>query len=136
MTMNIGYTDMTADLFHYGHVNFLREAKKKCDYLLVGIHNDESVKSYKRLPIMSMEERMKVVEACRYVDKVISNAPVHITKEYLDEHNVDKVITVDNRPPEQLKMMYEIPLELNILEYVKYTDTISTTDIIDRIKSR
>ena len=35
------------DLFHYGHVRFLKEAKKFGDFLLVGVHTDEAVNKYK-----------------------------------------------------------------------------------------
>ena len=49
---------MVADLFHYGHVEFLRQAKQLGDHLIVGICSDNDVKSYKRKPILSMEERM------------------------------------------------------------------------------
>ena len=62
---------MVADLFHYGHVNFLRQASQQGDFLLVGIHSDEAVMSYKRTPILSMAERVASVEGCRYVDKVV-----------------------------------------------------------------
>ena len=48
------YVDMVADLFHYGHVNFLRQARECGDYLLVGVHADETVMTYKRRPILSM----------------------------------------------------------------------------------
>ena len=48
---------MVADLFHYGHVNFLRQARKYGDYLMVGVHADETVMSYKRRPILSRDER-------------------------------------------------------------------------------
>jgi cytidyltransferase-like protein len=37
------YVDMVADLFHYGHVNFLKQARQFGDYLLVGIHSDKVV---------------------------------------------------------------------------------------------
>ena len=42
------YTDMCADLFHWGHVNMLKRAKGLGDKLIVGIHSDEAIKSYKR----------------------------------------------------------------------------------------
>ena len=69
--MKIIYCDMVADLFHYGHVNFLKQCHKLGDYLIVGIHSDKDVESYKRKPILSFEERIKVVQACKYVDKVV-----------------------------------------------------------------
>jgi len=79
--MKIVYVDMCADLFHYGHVEFLRRAKNYGDKLFVGIHNDATIQSYKRQPILSMDARIRVVEACRYVNKVIPDAPLFITKE-------------------------------------------------------
>ena len=61
------YVDMVADLFHYGHANFLKQAKKHGSYLIVGIHSDKVVEGYKRSPIMTMEERLDTVSSCRYV---------------------------------------------------------------------
>ena len=77
------YLDMCADLFHWGHVNMLKYAKSMGDRLVVGIHSDETIRSYKRAPVMKMNERIKVVEACRYVDQVIPEAPLVITEEQL-----------------------------------------------------
>ena len=42
------YLDMCADLFHWGHVNMLKNAKSMGDRLVVGIHSDETIRSYKR----------------------------------------------------------------------------------------
>tara|TARA_B110000908_G_scaffold169997_1_gene228409 strand:+ start:5875 stop:6291 length:417 start_codon:yes stop_codon:yes gene_type:complete len=130
-----GYADMTADLFHYGHVNFLRQAKKRCNQLIIGIHNDSAVESYKRTPVMNMKERIAVVESCKYVDGVIPDAPVHLTEEYIKNNSIDIIFTVDNRSEEEMKAMYEIPMAMNIMRYIKYTDTISTTEIIKRINN-
>ena len=52
------YVDMAADLFHYGHVAFLRRARELGDFLIVGVHSDETLASYKRWPILSMLERI------------------------------------------------------------------------------
>ena len=71
---------MVADLFHYGHMNFLRQASSHGDFLLVGIHANETVESYKRTPILTMKERIASVEGCRYVDEVVPNAPLEITR--------------------------------------------------------
>jgi len=133
------YTDMVADLFHYGHVNYLKNIylqKKEGDLLYVGIHSDECTKSYKRTPIMTMEERIQVVEACKYVDKVIVDSPITTTKEYIDLHKIDLIFTPDNRTEDEIKLMLEIPYQMGIVRKVPYTNTISTTDIIKRISKR
>ena len=134
--MSIVYTDMTGDLFHYGHVNALKQCKEYGDTLIVGVHSDEVVQSYKRLPVMTMEQRVKVIEGCKYVDKVIKNAPIVITKEYLDTHNIDIVCVTDVRPEEQNQLFYKVPLELGIIKTFKHTIEISTTNIIEHIKRR
>lgn len=68
----IGYTTGVYDMFHIGHLNLLRRAKEKCDYLIVGVSTDEVVNEYKhKTPIIPFKDRMAIVEAIRYVDKVV-----------------------------------------------------------------
>lgn len=129
------YTDMTGDLFHYGHVNALRQCKEYGDVLIVGVHSNKSVESYKRTPIMNMDERIKVIEACKYVDEIVREAPTVITEEYIKKHNIDIVCITDTRPDEQNREFYSIPMDLGIVKTFKYTNTISTTDIIKKIKN-
>ena len=60
-------------MFHVGHLNILRRAKEKCDYLIVGVTTDElCFKRKKKYPIINEDERMAIVEAIRYVDKVVA----------------------------------------------------------------
>ena len=67
------FTGGTFDLFHSNHVKFL----KKCSEfgpVTVSLNTDEFIAEYKgKPPVMSYEERKTVLEACRYVDKVIPN---------------------------------------------------------------
>jgi cytidyltransferase-like protein len=140
---------MVADLFHYGHSEYLRkisEFKNDGDKLYVGIHNDKTVQSYKRLPVLTMDERIKVISSCKYIDKVIPDAPIFISKEYIDLHKIDLVFIPDNRISNVLTVTnnsistsfnpVKIAYEMGIVKEIPYTPEISTTDIIKKIKNR
>ena len=128
------YVDMVADLFHYGHANFLRQAKQFGDHLIVGIHSDEVVKEYKRTPILNMKERVDTVSSCRYVDEVISDAPLVIDLKWLNTHRIDLVVHGDDFSEHMKQLCYKVPIDLGILRLVSYTSRISTTEIIQRIE--
>lgn len=126
---------MTADLFHFGHVNFLKQASEIGDYLIAGIHSDETVQNYKRSPILTMEERISVVASCRYVDEVIPNAPLIIDLKWIKKHNIHLVVHGDDFSEDLLQLCYKIPIEMGIFKKVPYTPGISTTDIMNRLKN-
>lgn len=68
----VGYTTGVYDMFHIGHLNILRRAKEQCDYLIVGVTTDElCFKRKQKFPVINEQERMEIVSAIRYVDKVI-----------------------------------------------------------------
>lgn len=68
----VGYASTVAELFHAGHVAYLREAKKHCDYLIVGVVNDPTIdRSWKNKPVQSLFERYIQVASCVYADIVI-----------------------------------------------------------------
>ena len=81
--MIIGFTCSTFDLFHAGHLLMLEEAKKHCDYLIVGLQTDPTIDrpKEKNKPVQTVFERFVQVEACKYVDKVI---PYATEKELID----------------------------------------------------
>lgn len=128
------YIDMVADLFHKGHVNILKRAKEQGDILIVGIHSDKDVESYKRVPVLTMEERISVVESCKYVDKVIPNAPLQVTPQYLDSLGVDIIVHGDDITPESREKMYGLVMDR--YKEFSYTEGVSTTNIIERLKYR
>ncbi len=68
----IGYTTGVFDMFHIGHLNLLKNAKEQCEYLIVGVSTDEVVQDYKgKTPIIEFDERIAIVSAIKYVDKVV-----------------------------------------------------------------
>ena len=71
--MKLGFTCSTFDLFHAGHVMMLKEAKLKCDYLIVGLQTDPTIDrpDSKNPPVQSIVERQIQLAASRYVDEVV-----------------------------------------------------------------
>jgi glycerol-3-phosphate cytidylyltransferase len=65
----IGFTCSCWDLLHAGHHLFLEEAKKNCDFLVVGIQTDPTLdRPEKNKPIQSLEERIIQLASCMWVD--------------------------------------------------------------------
>ncbi len=68
----IGYASTIGDLFHSGHVAYLRESKSRCDYLIVGLVADPTIdRSWKNKPVQSLLERYFQIATCVYSDCVI-----------------------------------------------------------------
>lgn len=83
--IKVGYTTGVFDMFHIGHLNIIRKAKENCDFLIVGVTSDEEVFRVKgKKPIIPLNERMEIVQAIRYVDKVVI------------ENDTDKITTYQN----------------------------------------
>ena len=130
------YVDIVGDLFHAGHVEFLKNAKSFGDYLIVGVLADDVVQGYKREPVLTLEERAKVIEACKYVDQVIVAPPLRLTEEMVKELKIDYVVHGNDFNKELLQDQYGVALKLGIFRTVPYTPGVSTTNIIQRIVSR
>ena len=72
MNKIIGYTSGVYDMFHIGHLNIIKNAKSMCDYLIVGVSTDEVVEQNKnKKPIIPFDNRVAIVEAIKFVDKVV-----------------------------------------------------------------
>ena len=56
----------------YSSINLIKNAKARCDYLIVGVNSDELVLEYKnKVAIVSLSERMEIVRSLKYVDEVM-----------------------------------------------------------------
>jgi glycerol-3-phosphate cytidylyltransferase len=71
MAFYVGYTTGTFDIFHEGHVEFLKTCKIYCDRLIVGLTTDELAEVQKRKTIFKYNSRKAVLSSCRYVDCVL-----------------------------------------------------------------
>ncbi|MHB8483457.1 MAG: adenylyltransferase/cytidyltransferase family protein [Nitrospiria bacterium] len=59
------------DMLHVGHIELLKEAKALGDYLVVGVYTDEVAESFKRKPIISFAERIRMISELKIVDEVV-----------------------------------------------------------------
>ena len=68
-----GYVMGVFDLFHVGHLNLIKKAKERCEYLTVGLLTDEVTWEIKQFhPTIPFEERKQILESVRYVDRVVA----------------------------------------------------------------
>lgn len=67
----IGFTTGVFDMFHIGHLNILKKAKEKCEFLIVGVTTDELVSYKNKKAIIPHNERMAIVKGISYVDQVV-----------------------------------------------------------------
>lgn len=132
----IGYTTGTFDLFHVGHLNLLEKAKKHCEILIVGVSTDELVKQYKgEYPIIPFEDRIRIVEALRCVDKVIPQRTLNKV-DVLSEVRYDVLFHGDDWKNTSTYNEIEKQLKERKIEcvYFPYTKSISTKSIKEKIK--
>jgi ethanolamine-phosphate cytidylyltransferase len=131
------YCDGTFDLFHSGHINFLKSCKEMGNYLIVGVISDENVNSYKRYPVLNLKDRVKILQHIDFIDEVIPDCPFkNITKEFLEEKKISLVVygTPDGNPG--WEDHYQEAMKKNIMKYVKYGyEELSTSKIISKIKT-
>ncbi|CAM8960823.1 hypothetical protein QQ045_005051 [Rhodiola kirilowii] len=138
---HIVYIDGAFDLFHAGHVEILRLARGLGDFLLVGVHTDQTVsaKRGKHRPIMNLHERSLSVLACRYADDVIIGAPSEVSKDMITTFNISLVVhgTVaeDNDDQQERDHRFAVPISMGIFQQVESPLNIKTTTIIRRIIS-
>lgn len=143
----IVYIDGTFDLFHVGHVETLKRAKSMGDYLIVGVHDDQTVNFYKgsNFPIMSLHDRVLCVLSTKFVDEVIIGAPWCVTKELITGFNIKIVVqgtSLKNYPgPERNRKgstdvdedPFVVPKEMGIYREIESVVHIDSQIIIDRI---
>lgn len=131
----IGYTTGVYDMFHIGHLNILRRAKEQCETLVVGVTTDALCESRKhKRPIINEQERMAIVEAIRYVDKVIPQNDMDKTKP-VKELGVDAVFVGSDWKGTEAWNKYEKEFaEVGCtVVYLDHTDGISSTILREKI---
>lgn len=134
----IGYTTGVYDLFHIGHLNILKRAKEQCDYLVVGVSTDKLVSLYKnKKPIIPFADRCTIVEAIKYVDKVIPQTDRDKAKA-LDLVKYDALFVGDDWKGSTIFNKLEKDLNTQGVDvvYLNHTDGISSTILAEKINNK
>lgn len=129
--------DGAFDVMHYGHMNAFRLGRSLGTYLIVGVNSDESIAECKGPPLMNDEERMTMVQGCKFVDEVVPNCPYIMTSEYLDNifqtYDVDYVVHGDDPCIVDGKDVYASAKRLGRYRSIPRTEGVSTTEIVGRM---
>ena len=116
-------------MFHIGHLNLLRHAKEKCEYLIVGINSDVLVQQYKnKTPVVNVHDRMEIVSELRCVDKVVLCDTLKKTEAW-EKHHFDAIFIGNDWKGDARWAQTEkdlAPLGVEVV-YLKHTEGISSS---------
>lgn len=119
----------TFDLLHVGHINILRRAKAMGDYLIVAISSDEFNALKGKKAYYSFEDRKEILEAIKYVDKVIPEHNWEQKVEDVQNYNVDQFVMGHD-----WEGKFDFLSEFCEVTYLPRTEGISTTKIKQDLK--
>lgn len=143
------YIGGTFDLFHYGHVNVFKNLKYHINKeslelgalskVIVAVNSDTFAQSYKRKTVMNQYERLAVVNSCKYVDYAFIMDLYENQPFFIEENNPDFIVMGSDWQSKdyfkQLCISQEFLDRIGAeMLFLPYTDGISTTKIIERIK--
>lgn len=134
----IGFTTGVFDLFHVGHLNLLERCKEQCNYLIVAVCDDDYVHNIKhKEPVIELDDRMRIIGALKCVDEVVRITTEEVEDKMLalKKYKFDVLFSGDdwkgtpryNKTEEQFKSLGAS------IEYLPYTQGVSTTDIKKKI---
>ena len=135
----IGYTCGVFDMFHVGHLNLLEKCKSMCDYLIVGVCNDDYVRNIKHEePVYSEQDRVRILEALKVVDRaeLVTIEETNDKILAIEKFHFDVLFSGDDWKGSERYQKTEEQFKKYgaFIEYFPYTQGISTTQIKEKIK--
>ena len=130
----IGYTCGVFDMFHVGHLNLLEKCKSMCDYLIVGVCNDDYVRNIKhKEPVYSEQDRVRILEALKVVDRaeLVTIEETNDKILAIEKFHFDVLFSGDDWKGSERYQKTEEQFKKYgaFIEYFPYTQGISTTQI-------
>jgi len=125
------------DLLHYGHLQFIKSAKKAGNFLVVALEPDEFIKkNKKRQPIHSQNQRAEILLSLKAVDKVIKLPIMNNSEDYLQLIKKVKpavVAITKNDPQEQNKRRQAQAVGAKLKIVTPLIKSFSTTKVLQCI---
>lgn len=128
--MKIGFFPMVADILHSGHVLSLEEAKKHCDFLIVGLHCAPSYKN----PQQSIYERYMQLRAVKWVDEVIPYENIIKDKDIFVSLDYDVYFLGEDHKSEEWELKNKIEELAKEIIYLKRKHNYSSNKIKNESK--
>lgn len=114
----------TFDMFHIGHLNLLRRLKEMGDTLIVAVSTDEFNEKKGKKTLIPYEQRAKIVESIKYVDKVIPETSWEQKIDDIRKYEIDIFAIGDDWKGE-----FDFLREYCDVKYLERTEGISTTKL-------
>jgi glycerol-3-phosphate cytidylyltransferase len=132
---HIGYTTMTADMLHTGHLNLLKTAKSLCDVLIVGLTTNDLAQKQKRAVLLDFVQRKQVLESLSFVDAVVEHTGETKSEAY-NKIKFDYLFIGDDYVNNVEYTQFETEYPHVKVFYLPRTSDISTTDFIEMFEDR
>lgn len=136
MKYKCGYTTGVFDLFHIGHLNLLKQAKMNCEYLIVGVSSDELVLQVKgKKTIIPCSERMEILSAIIYVDKVVKQYSVDKLNDW-EKYHFNVVFHGSDWENSEIDLINASVLKDKDVDFLYFDrgNYLSTTQICEKIR--
>ena len=133
----VGYTAGVFDMFHIGHLNILMNAKRYCDYLIVAVSTDELSEKYKhKTPVIEFDDRVRIVQAIRYVDEVVPQTDYEDKLSAAKKYKIDVMFVGDDWKGTEKWDRIEQELNANGIDliYLPYTHSVSSAMLREKTK--
>ena len=127
--MKIGLYPMVADVLHAGHLLAIEEAKKHCDYLIIGLHCCPNYKT----PVQTIFERYMQLRAVKWVDEVIPYTDINDVKNVIKGLDYDIYFLGEDHKNDQWECRDLVESSGKQIIYLHRQHNFSSTNVKERI---
>lgn len=129
----IVFTAGSFDLFHYGHLNILKQAKALGTYLIVGVSTDSLILQHKGMrPIICYKDRTAIIKELKMVDKVVKQEKLVDIEQFI-RLKADLFVVGDDWKNRKDNPGINWLRDNNKIAFIPYTKRLSSSKIKEKI---